>query len=171
MIDSSIVTAGLEDFLPIIIFFVVIGRIFAAIKKTSSGKQNAPGTPASRPKLETDLQKFFENIANQQGGAQEPPPPPPVPVARKRARAIPKARVVEALEPLPVAAAAPAPYQTESKPWSGKPFGPAVPERSTCSVSQSQSRAELVNMLKDEDSIRKAVLLREILGPPVSMRT
>ena len=169
---ASIVTAGIEGLLPIIIVFVVIGRIFAAIKKASSGSQPTPGA-AGRPKIEQDLQKFFENIANQQGPAQEEePPPPPVPVATaRRAQAIPTARRAEAPAPQPVVAAAPTPYMTAPTPWSGKPFGPDAPKRSTCSSRGTHPRAQLVSMLRDEDSIRKAVLLREILGAPVSMRT
>jgi hypothetical protein len=164
-VTASIVTAGIEALLPIIIVFVVIGRIFAAIKKASSGSQPTPGA-AGRPKIEQDLQKFFENIANQQGPAQEEqPPPPPVPVTTaRRAQAIPTARRAEAPAPQPVVAAAPMPYTTDPTPWSGKPFGPDAPKRSTCSSRGTHPRAELVRMLKDGNSIRKAVLLREILG-------
>ena len=57
MVVPEIVTAGLEDFVPIIIFVVVIGRIVNAIKKAASGaKTPTGGKPSGERKLEKDLE-------------------------------------------------------------------------------------------------------------------
>ena len=174
------VTAGIDDFLGIIIFLVVIGRIVAAIKKATSGASAGKKAPGGKRQLEKDLERFFENLANQDGDrvTDIAPPPPPVPVAVKQAPR--RAAPVAARRAQPVVAATPAPTSAvafnppppkPSKVWSGRPFGPSVPTGATCSQTGSVARTDIVRTLKNKDDIRQAILLREILGPPVSMRT
>lgn len=173
---ANIVTAGFDNFIGIIIFLVVIGRIIGAVKKSASGAGSSAKTPGGERKVENDLEKFFASLANQNAGyAQEKqPPPPPIPAAvvkkaPRRAVAVPR----KPLQPSPSTPPATMEWQPPEAaeiPWRGKPFGPSVPTGATCSEGASKARADIVRMLKDRNDIRTAIVLREILGPPVSLR-
>lgn len=174
MVIGSIVIAGPEGIVPVIIVLVVIGKIIKAIKEASSQTPRTPSPsapPARKQRLEQDLEKFFQKLADP--ATQAPAPPPPVPAAARPARrAVPVAQ--DSPPPPPQAArrvqAAQAP---KAKPkWGTEHYGVdrSAHQRANCAYTAKKSRQEIISMIKDDESIRKAILLREILGPPVSLR-
>ena len=179
MVFPEIARAGLEGFVPLIIVLVVVAKIAQAIKEASSGSgKSSSGSPDKARKIEQDLEKFFQSISDQNTAAE--PPPPPIPAARKKP--VPRARRVEAPPPppMPRKAAARLPkapvwgsddYGVDAS-WGSDNYGidAATPKGASCSYSSKEARREIIDMINDPDSIKKAVLLREILGPPVSMR-
>ena len=184
MVSAETVLAEF-NIVPVIIFLVVIGKIIKTIKDAASKGAAPPQRNAvKKQKLEEDLERFFERLATQSGPAEEAAPPP-VPAA---AKSIPKAKpvVVQAApaqqkrEPKPAARPAAAvelkPQQVTvlrpAQAWGGVDYGmqASVPKGAVCSYGPAAARKEIVAMIKDDKSIRKAMLLREILGPPVSLR-
>jgi len=166
---ATIVTAGFSsDFFGIIVVMVVIGRIIGAIKKASSGGGATEPSPGAQRKLETDLERFFQNIAGQSESlaVEHVPPPPPVPAVSVARRKVASEKRTAA--PVPKAR----PVSSKPAAWGTESYGmdAAVPNRATCTETGQSSRAEIVAMLKEKNSIRNAVILREVLGPPVAMR-
>lgn len=179
--------AGFEDVFGIIIFLVVIGRIISSIKSAAS----APGKPAApKAEMDPDLERLFKALTGQpmpeevkSAPAPQPPPPPPVPVAKVKAKpaapasapvAAPppkRAQRVERIQPVkPLRSVQD--LVRPSRNWGNVSFnlgGAGSPAGK--SAATRAARAEIMQMLQDGNSVRKAVLLREILGPPVSMRS
>ncbi len=171
MVIASIVLAGPEEIVPVIIVLVVIGKIIKAIKEAAS-KGSSPARPAGKQKLEQDLERFFKNLTDQDGPIQAPPPPP-VPAAARPARR--RAASAQETPPPPPKAVRPIPAARAPKlqpVWGSDNYGldDSAHGRASCSYTAKESRREIIAMIKDSNSIKKAVLLREILGPPVSMR-
>ncbi|MDP6811354.1 MAG: hypothetical protein QGH31_11640 [Kiritimatiellia bacterium] len=186
-----IVTAGIDDLIPVVIIIsVIIARIMKAAKQgkpmmpppPGDRPQPTPQTPANQPAEE--LRDFLQALS---GAAQTrsepapppPPPPPPVPVpaqrpvAQKRFQAPPKpSRVRRRAKPVQAARQAPQPAPTTpQKPapfWNQPPPAPRPVIVEACELNPA--RKELNKHLEDATSLRGAWLLREVLGPPVGLR-
>lgn len=178
---DAVFNAGFEDFFGIIIFLVVIGRIISSIKNTASAPKPKPNAPPQN--VNPDLERFFKALTGQPlqekitEEQQDPPPPPPVPVVKSR----PAPVVVSATTTVPRRAQ---PLRSVSKiktiktiqrpaqKWGNVSFNlGGADSPAGKSAATRAARAEVMQMLRDNNSIKKAVLLREILGPPVSLRT
>ena len=181
---ASLNLAGFENVFGILVFFIIIGRAIAAIRKAASGgkKPSAPRASSGKRKVEHDLENFFKNLAEQAGGQEKTsPPPPPVPTqsartvmpppppaaARRTAAPVRRKRTVEPVKPVAQTLKVTQPRTVAAASFS---ITGMMPKRAgTQPGMSSQARQEIIGMLRDQDSIRKAVVLREILGPPVSM--
>lgn len=177
---DAVFKAGFEDFFGIIIFLVVIGRIISSIKNAASAPK--PAAPPAQ-NVNPDLERLFKALTGQAVPEEvtakppAPPPPPPVPVARTRPAPVvipAKATVPRRAQPLQSLSRITTARNIKrpSQNWvnaslnlggAGSPAGKSAATRA--------ARADVMQMLHNSNSIKKAVLLREILGPPASLRT
>lgn len=174
------VLAGPENFI-VFLFVVVISIIVQIIKaaKQGSATGGTPPTPGGGDSQEysappDELRAFLEKLGASVQPPSVPRPPPPVPRAAVPAIVAPVGQhrpsspTAEPASPstpaeLPRARQEPAPPAvTFSAPaWAV----PMAAER-----QKSRATAGIVRMLKQAGSARQAIVLREILGPPVAMR-
>jgi hypothetical protein len=181
-----IMTAGLDDLIPVVIIItVIIARI---MKATKGAKPLVPPPPDSSGEREPsatgdELREFLEALSGTKPPRPTPPPaPPPVPQpqpvippqpqrpapapvhARKWTRPRQGKRATAAPTPAPKPAPAPRPVR--------KPVAPRVARRPVTveACELSTLRKALDDHLSDRQSLRGAWLLREVLGPPVGLR-
>ena len=152
----------------LLVLFAVLPRVFGSKKKAKKAAQK-PVTPSSQPE-EYKVPEYVEV-----GGA--PPPPPPQPE-----REMPELAEVlrELLGQNQTESEVQAPYaaEPEPEPVSLEVVAPTIEEEShhalpinliSRSVKRSRSRRKQV-LMGDRFSLRQAILLREILGPPRSLQ-
>lgn len=176
MTPQALIYAGGFDFVGVIIFLVVLSKIIAAVKNASaSGRQTKTDGTEGR-NVASDLEKFFQGLAEGKIEVQDetPPGPPPLPAAAMASHSYAKRAASSGTRP-PIAERRP--DQTRKTypgyaPGTDRGFSitSAIPKRAMPSASAPRPRLDIMKMLKDNQSTRKAVVLREILGPPVSMR-
>ena len=186
---TPIVASGGEGiFWLIVTIFVIISQIAKASKKNAPPTQKQ-GLPDAGGSPEEELRDFLKRLS---GGAEEsqqqpppppprpqrplPPPPLPAPAARTTAggqagaqripseppahhhRQKPRAEPLPA--PVPQAVLTPAPAQMA--PVTVAPVAPRVPS--------GYWRAIIVADLANRECQREAIILRDILGPPLALR-
>jgi len=198
--NMPIASGGEGIFWFVVIVFVIVSNIVKAMKKKQDATPPAgspkPRTPVSKGEYspEEELRDFLKRLSQD---ADQPPPlaparpvakPPPLPaevartttssqpgVARPpappyahRARPRPanphpepRAPAVVQAPPLPQ----PVVYQAAPEPV--RASVPAAPDAPTAA---DKRRADLVAFLKDRGCLQEAILLREILDPPLAMR-
>lgn len=156
----------------IIALVVVIVRIIRSRRETVVPPQSphSPGQPrAPQSDPQAELQRFLRALAGEEEPVQVRPPQPPPPPQQAR-------RVQRAPRPTPVPVATPA---MATAPLSK--VGEASAEPATAGVGitdlaagntagAARLRANLLRDLRQPQALRKGILLREILGPPVAMR-
>ena len=160
----------------IIALVVVIARIIRAQRETGVQPQSPdpsrqPRPPEGNPQAE--LQRFLRTLAGEEEPVQAPhtQPPPPPPQAR---RVQPAAR--RAPRPAPVPVARPAMAVTpkgQTRQGTGKEAvaGLGLTDLSAGNTAtQTRLQADLRRDLRQTHALRRGILLREILGPPVAMR-
>jgi len=146
----------------IIIAATIIAQIVKAGRKV--GGSVSPDTPRPRsvgPAPQDELRDFLQTLSRTEQPPQAiarpaaPPPPPP-------ARARPVAMPIHAPRPEP--RAMPLTPRRPARHTAAKPARTA-PQR----VPGSRS-IQVARELGQKESLRKAILLREILGPPLALR-
>jgi hypothetical protein len=171
----------------VVIAVFVISQIAKSRKKfTESAPQQQPKPQDKSEDPAEELRKFLEGLgqAPEQAPPPPPPPPPPVPVAappplqaRRVASAKPRARVAAPVrvhaEPARRAAVPPPPE--EATPDDAAVLARYRAERIAAAVPAGRTskwHAVLTAELKgaDRHPLRKAFLLREVLGAPASLR-
>ena len=159
---------GFEDIIPVVVIFgVLISKVVRASRKGKKGEvELEPESSAKRPAGTDELRKFLETIT---GTAAAPEAPAPRPVARP----VPVASVAPAPPPPPVVVAArepvlePAKTHTHGAPvlreydWDHRPSNENVLLVEPLAIGKD---------LVDRKSLAKAVVLREILGPPLGLQ-
>ena len=159
---------GFEDIIPVVVILgVLISKIVKASRKAKQGDGDIePDEPPKRPAAPDELRKFLETIT---GTATEPAAPvrPPAP------RAVPVVKAIPAPPPAPVISAPPEARRTPGKrhahgapvqrqyDWNQRPT-----KRKTLLVEPLAIGKDLV----DRKTLAKAVVLREILGPPLGLQ-
>lgn len=153
----------------IFIIISVVAQIIKARKKSANQEPMQPeskGDNRAPAKSEDDLRQFLEKLA---GGRPQrtapaevnipqqvvPPRPPPTP------RQAPPQPRPQRPQPKPVASPPPTPPTTDAQ-----PVNAAKRTNTIAGALQNLLRAEL----QQGDSIQKAIVLREILGPPIGLK-
>ena len=198
MLDSLIVADGFEAIFWIVV--IVGSLIAQIVKASRQGKQRrdamgeapqaGPGGERPQSAPNEDLEAFLRNLSGEKPRRRKttsppPPPPPPPPLAspaqaarRRKKPPVPRAKpAVPRAKPV---ASVPPPVTAKRAAARRQPAGAAEQDRtwrlrtkSAYALKKEQAerkRSELLDALDGADSIRKAVLLREILGPPVALR-
>ena len=147
----------------VVVITVAVKAIKAASKKAARGNpaQPARATPAvpDRQTAATEIRDFIESLTRGQ-----PAPIPPAPVAAPPA---PKPRRKPAKPPR--AKTSPAPQPPPHPAVTGMPVAEtALVQKEAVTAFQPEM---LVRELRAGPSVRKAILLKEILGPPIGLRT
>ena len=159
--------------------------IFQMTKAAKKAIKTTPNQNVSKPYTapEEDIRKFLEGLGVQAGGRPSPPAVHDQQVRRKPASGsrhtmAPKPRVRTAPPPVPPAIQT----ITASRPLIRKLQESPVTVPQTHDIEDYHAKAyeigkvhhvqltELISDLKNVDAIRKAILLREILGPPIALR-
>jgi hypothetical protein len=169
--------------LPIIIFIAII---FKVIKGFSNFSQSKPGTGQPKPRTDslspdTQIRDFLESLSGEskheaQHEAQATMPPPvPQPVRRPEVRLTTKHTSYQISSvPRATAPAVPTVTMFETKPIIQPAVVPAMevrtPVKVAVAVQRLPLRTSLIHKLAHRDSLREAILLREILGPPLALR-
>lgn len=166
--------------------FVIISKIVQASKKNAPPTRKPDQPDAADFSPEEELRDFLKRLSP--GTESVPPPmpqpqrpvPPPLPAqaartttssqpGAARARqpatptraAAPKARPVPLPQPLPAQEVVAA---VKREPVRSRAPAAAVP------APENQRRAALIADLRNRESLREAIILREILGPPLALR-
>ncbi|SVE30379.1 uncharacterized protein METZ01_LOCUS483233 [marine metagenome] len=156
----------------------LFGRLFKKKKNDEGAPPPSPRQPAERPESDEEeapqlrdvLRDFWEK--NREVGEQE------YQRYQQRIEPIPEESVV-APPPIRVTSQAPAPdHKTQTPPETSdqvayRQKGMAERNLKAFDLSSGKTNAlakSIVNDLRSPDSLRKALVLREILGPPVSLR-
>ncbi len=154
-----------------------------------------PNEPPQRPteSEQERVRRFLEALGMPQGSAPPPPlrprPGPPRRLITPTAAETPRPKRRSLLQPLPplvtvpgdksqsppkASAPPPSPILTPAVPFPGAPVMPKTSRRPTAVTRQSSQRSAgppneispLIALLRDRRSLRQAIVLREILGPP-----
>lgn len=173
----------------LVIFGSIVGKIMKATKsdgskqKGASARTRAPSASPSKriSNAQSELEAFLStlnNAAAPQKAQAAPPPPPPVPRPTERRQAPPRPPTVRRAKPQYIK------QTTLPKVHMQAPAEPDCDERdhtdqevstdlhAYCESSGRSAFAESIgDDLINKQSIRKAIILREILGPPVALRT
>lgn len=194
-----VIRAGIEGWIwAIIIIGSLVVRIIKANKERSS--QPTPAPPGPRPATpepdvqwkppEDELREFLERLG---GKPVTPPPPPPPPAGRQVAppppppTARPKlapqvlrapapqktfrrkpTRAAPAPAPAPAIAPAPAPAPRRPAP---KPIPAVAVAPVRTAGRRSEYRKVLDRLMKERSTLRSAIVVRDVLGPPLALRT
>lgn len=187
MVNEVCCRAGIEDLFGLVIL-IIIGIVGQIIKKASgSGRDGKTEPPVTIVSPQDQLNQFLQSIAQQPAAPPAPvkpqperaqqhrQAPPPVPQRRGMptagqmvAKAVPVrpaiARSVVRVLPPPLDAAAKA--ATHPKPRETQVGKEGVVSRKPISGIVRAIRADI----RDSRGLRRAVVLREILGPPVGIK-
>ncbi len=159
---------GFEDIIPVVVIFgVLISKVVRASRKAKKGGVDLePESSAKRPPRSDELRKFLETIT---GTAVAPEPAQLRPMPRE----IPVAAVAPAPPPPPVVVLQPeaspilskshihgAPMQREYD-WDHRPSNETVLLVEPLAIGKD---------LVDRKGLAKAIVLSEILGPPLGLQ-
>ena len=162
------------------VVFVVISIIAQIIKAKKNaapqspdalGDADAPQRPEP-PSRENELRQFLESLG---GGAAArkpvvaaapPPPPPPRREARTVRRAAPVVQKERVQRETPIA------ITPKHKVTQKRQSDPVTLERVGDTSAKTNALKQLIrNELKQTDATRKSIVLREILGPPLALKS
>jgi hypothetical protein len=158
--------ASIELIWGLFIIITVISQIIKNAKKVSSQAPGKTGSDDNQRKPPGDeLREFLEQLSGQQAQPVRPaaPKPPPRPIVQQRTQ--PKARKAKKVEnatPLKIT-------PPKNKPRI-EPDHVVRIEKLTQPKRASEWHKTLRRELKDLDATRRAIVMREILGPPLALR-
>lgn len=187
--QNNLYIAGTAEGL--VTFLVIAGWIIVQIIKSSKRMSQSDDQPAQKPAEaytapKEELKKFLETLT---GGGQPPPvkeapslptpspthTPPPIQHTRRASPAPPPRTTAQPSQAADAAIPHKAPVRqdhfkrTETH-VAHEPTEEYVTHESASEVYVKRIRKSLGNDLVGVDSLRKAVLLREVLGPPLALR-
>jgi len=183
---NPLIAAGGGDIFPLIIIVVVIvAQLIKAVKGpkptvTKPGSQPAEDGTFVAP--EDELKKFLESLS---GGGSSSKPEQPVPVPTQPRQKPREIRVIEPVKPVTIRTArVKEPDYAFEEPFvpevAAPPPLPVAAARQTAAFSEASParitdktphiRSQIVGELTSRHSIRKAIVLREILGPCFALR-
>jgi hypothetical protein len=160
------------EILVIPIIGVAVWVISALIRGSEEAKRGEPA-PRKRPEKVTDLDRFLREVQRRREAAEreEPRPRRAEPAVEERAesrpppparRPPPREAAVEVVVPVEtVVVARPAP---------AAPVPPAEPEPAPPRGRERAAPVGLRGLLRSRDGLRTAMILREVLGPPLALR-
>jgi hypothetical protein len=177
------------EVLVIPIIGVAVWIISTVIRSAEEAKRGGPPAAKKRPEKVTDLDRFLREVKRRREPSEgEEPRPRRVEreaederIERRRPRPSPPSAVVEeAIEAIPVVI--PVEAVPVAQPFSAAPVmrtieAPPLPtmpsEKSAAPLQQQREQvaaAGLKELLQSRDGLRKAMILREVLGPPLARR-
>ena len=175
MTDLHVIRAGADPeaiIWLIIIVASIVAQVIKSAREAGPGRKSLhpnapPPVPPTGPSSEADeLRQFLESLGGaQQTTAPRPPPPPPRPTARRPAPPpVPTATVT------PAAPVRPVPRRRAAAPTAPIAPAPATKRRRVNRTRNAVQRKVLMMAVRDRDTLQEAILLREVLGPPIAMR-
>lgn len=191
MFHHPYIASGGGDIIPLVIIVIAILAQIIKVAKgakpgiSKPGQQQSDGGGYTAP--EDELKKFLESLSGKIPIPEinDAPPPLPLPVSQRQVRKIKTQESVSIpviKEVLTVESAYDIRESNKPVLASSPPPPPEVPQPAMASDrydkpatvhirrETSQFRADLVHELIKRESIRKAVVLREILGPCIALR-
>ena len=186
--NFHICRAGGDAIIPILIIAAtIIAQLIKAGKRAAKGSappSDSQGRRSTSSAPQDELKNFLESLVGNAPPAPAPPAPPPVPPPQahaappsppSRERLVQMDTPTAKLRAKPSRRAKPRPAHTPVtasriavKPHPSTPTHDAYAMGNT--ISASQLRTELLADLSQVDSLRKAIVLREIIGPSLAMR-
>lgn len=147
-----------------ILIFIIVQLIKRAMTKPPAGSPAQPMTEGS-PSPEDELRRFLEAIGTPQpeeAPLEEAPQPKPPPLP-PRPPVVPRVAVARPDQPPPAAPAISAARSAAA---------PARLARGSAVAKEKQERpaSALLDQFRTAEGLRRAVIEREILGPPVGLR-
>jgi len=157
-------TGGLFWF--IIVVITIISQIIRLSKRGGAPRPDSrrPPTPAPFPGANKDLSDFLESLT---GAPIERQPPPPRPEAQEPGPPPPPLPRVSVTPPASAAAPVRAVQARARQPVA---VAPATAERGLAPKAAGK-RLKVFSQLRSPTSLRRAVVLREILGSPLGLRS
>lgn len=190
-LTENISVAGIDPDL-IIVAVIIVGSIIGQIMKAAKGgtpakRQGAePGgenTPPATNRNVTDAQRELEEFLQSLAGVPKqqpasPPTPPPIkkttPAASQKRHTPPPVKK----PPLPQQRRKPAPAIQPQRPVLSQvklQSSPVTADITTLGMGGSAKHSKLRRLLNKDlqssDSLRKAIVLREVFGPPLGLRS
>jgi hypothetical protein len=151
---------------PIIVFIVIAVQLMRAAKifakNKPGGQRPAPRPHSSQP--DESLRDFLESLSGESRPGSKPLPestpqveaPPPVP---------PPMFVITRHTP-----AQPIPIVAQIVPDKPVPVKMTVPQRATRPAGSGRRLSDVIGRLGNRHLLREAIILREVLGPPLGER-
>lgn len=170
---NPLIAAGGQDLIPLVIIIVVV--LAQIIKAAKGGSRPAPGQPGPSQQADDvftapqdELKKFLESLS---GGMSQPPPeqPPPLPRKQSRVMRIKQPAQPPVIETVSVEEVKTSPLQESPKAARQADMQIEAPPIHVMPVTQN-IRPQIAYELISRQSIRKAIVLREILGPCLALR-
>lgn len=174
---KNIIHAGFDWIIPIIFILVAIVQVLTKGKKIASGEAPPP------EKVGNEWDDLLEALGQKEKKLPPAQPPPlPPPVVTKTSKQPPKKQ-----PPKPVAKA-PSPKMMEEDEFAGRhmvelpseetdaekkkiPQQPSRPILEEPLEIASQRRHHILAILENQQTIRDAILVNEILSPPLALRS
>lgn len=161
--------AGIDDLIGVVVFFIVIARIIGALKKNLTKPDPNTAHDAPQPQ-ENTLQSFFEMLEQQARKPAVPPPTPYPPSVPKKERPTQQTSVrTVTVSQKPEKESIP---KTFFVPDVISPQHPGLSKKSDpAEINESSKlRAAIIEDVRTASSLKKALVLSEVLGPPVGLR-
>ncbi len=170
--------ASIELVWALFIIITIVAQIVKGARKVASqapGKEGDADGERNRPAPDDELRKFLEGLSGgtpPKPAATPPPVPPPVrPMAQPQARPRQTVRKPEPIRIKPQPKPKPPPPRVAAPPIVEQPVAVA-PAALVASPQRKASRFQklLQKDLADSEAAQKAIVLREVLGPPLALR-
>lgn len=172
----------------IVMAFFVISQLVKAARRQNNTESQAPGGTGEDQDLEEELPEFLKRLGQEPPPQASPPepvreqPPPPLPppiVVHSAPRTVeidtPVRTVIvpqTAAHQYAAARSEKGTVQPEAAAGPKVVFAPvtAAIGQARCKDRPGMGRQGLIAQLQARDSLRSAIVLREILGPPLALR-
>lgn len=176
----SVEKAGFDDLLTLaIILSVIFAKIFGALKKGTPGAPPQPERDSEIDDPQAELREFLRRIAGDEVRPAPPPPPPPP----LKSPPPPPPRLVVSHPHKPKSAHLPPPDATPPR-HTGTIHPAPIPTRAALQPANSSfgrqpvelpphpplPAADLARVLRNHNAVRNAIILSEILAPPLAFR-
>lgn len=170
-----LLAAGIDQFLPLA-FLLVMLLVLKWVQRPKKEDQDFNAAPDdSHERSEESLRKLMEAL-----GLPENAPPPPAVLEIPRSAPIPPVIEAEPLLPKPLSPPTPPPVSPLPIP-PPLPIHSPIPEKERrvegARIRSKESRVKeplsesLQGALRNPSSLRRAIIMREILGPPKSLES
>ncbi|MBN2301975.1 MAG: hypothetical protein JXN60_05605 [Lentisphaerae bacterium] len=181
MINADVIRASLDDVIPVIVVIaVIIAQLIKAITKRASKMQAPDSATTGDISPNEELQAFLRNLTGIEPTPITPPPPPPVlrpspPVKPRPAVAKPPqpARRVQSkkrnIQPAP--AIQPAVHRQIKQKTASQQAGTRVAIQPITTKRRAINGPDIGKLLRNAQSAKEIIAMREILGPPLAMRS
>jgi hypothetical protein len=167
---------GIGDMIgPIIIFVVIVSQMIRAARTFNKNKPIST-TPSTKPQArspEDELRDFLGGLSAETKQAPAPPPPPPI-LSTEASHRPPPVVSHKSITILRRTAPKEMPPVIQAAPVVELPQPVAIPvtrlEPMRTGKDRDLIRADIITSLSTRQLLRQAIVLREVLGPPLGLR-